>query len=192
MSSTSNIEKYLEKFWILGAIYTVLDFVRKGFFEFFNILAVSSTCCPNVEQCSSLFAFLRIVEMEWKFVGHGNLFVRTPLMLATSYGHVETLKYLIGAGAEVHALDNFHRTCLHMSVSRTLFICVFLFLIWAWIPLFWCWSQTFFVTEQQASFLDQQYIWVFWFFNRKISCLNVYIIFVKILVFLVFPLCAGC
>lgn len=118
MSATSSIENNLEKFWIMD---TILDFVREGFLEFFNILAVSSTLCAHVEQYLSLFAFVRIVEMEWNFAEHGNLFVRTPLMLATSYGHVETLKYLIGAGAEVHALDNFHRTCLHMSVSKNTF-----------------------------------------------------------------------
>lgn len=43
---------------------TILDFVREGFLEFFNILAVSSTLCPHVEQYLSLFAFVRIVEME--------------------------------------------------------------------------------------------------------------------------------
>jgi len=68
-----------------------------------------------IPQRSSIKCCMTIFHIHSSFVV---MFRRTPLMLAVFRGHVETTSFLISAGANIHAVDIYHRTSIHMAVSE--------------------------------------------------------------------------
>ena len=44
----------------------------------------------------------------------------TPLMIAVYYGHLEMVKYLVTAGANINAQDNKKHTVLHVALRKNI------------------------------------------------------------------------
>jgi ankyrin repeat protein len=70
----------------------------------------ATTRGASPQQMSSLLSAHAHTDLDYRGV-----FRETPLMIAAAHSHLNAVRFLIGSGASVNAVDKFGSTCLHYA-----------------------------------------------------------------------------
>ena len=83
----------------------------------------ATTRGASPQQMSSLLSAQAHTDLDYRGV-----FRETPLMIAAAHSHLNAVRFLIGSGASVNAVDKFGSTCLHYAARSGSFPIVHLLL----------------------------------------------------------------
>jgi len=97
-------------------LWTDLLYVSWGTCVFCYVITASCT----LTQLDCIYSVINVVQWVYDVeVLLHVLWLRTPLMLTASRGHVDMTSFLVSALADVNAVDVYQRTTLHMVVWRS-------------------------------------------------------------------------